>query len=52
MNLLFPGDVKVCVSEVPVASCDNGVEFATSEKGKYENDTGYSCLLKEVMIKA
>jgi hypothetical protein len=22
---------------MPVASCDNRVEFATSEKGKYEN---------------
>jgi hypothetical protein len=37
MNLFFPGHVKVCVSEMPVASCDNGVEFATSEKGNYEN---------------
>ena len=37
MNLFFAGDVKACVSEMPVASCDNRVEFATSEKGKYEN---------------
>jgi len=37
MNLFFAGDVKAYVSEMPVASCDNRVEFATSEKGKYEN---------------
>jgi hypothetical protein len=37
MNLFFSGDVKVCLSEMPVASSDNGVEFATSEKGKYES---------------
>ena len=42
MNLFFAGDVKAYVSEMPVASCDNRVEFATSEKGKYEEDTGYS----------
>ena len=59
MNLFFAGDVKACVSEMPVASCDNRVEFATSEKGKYENLKMtqdillYLCtyLLREVMVK-
>ena len=37
MNLFFSGDVNSYVSETPVASCDNRVEFATSEKGNYEN---------------
>lgn len=37
MNLFFAGDVKAVVSEMSVASCDDGVEFATSEKGKYGN---------------
>lgn len=37
MNLFFAGDAKAYVSEMPVASCDNTVEFATSEKGKHEN---------------
>lgn len=37
MNLFFAGDVKAYVSEIPVASCDNRVEYATCEKGKYEN---------------
>jgi hypothetical protein len=37
MNLFFAGDVKAFVSEMSVASCDNRVEFATSEKGKYGN---------------
>jgi hypothetical protein len=44
---------------MPVASCDDGVEFATSEKGKYENlkmtrDIFLqlcSYLLREVMVK-
>jgi hypothetical protein len=35
MNLFFAGDVKACVSEMPVTSSDDRVEFATSEKGKY-----------------
>jgi len=37
MNLFFAGDVKAYVSEMPVASCDNRIEFATSEKGINEN---------------
>ena len=59
MNLLLAGDVTTYVSEIPVASCDNRVQFATSEKGKYENFKMmqgillYLCsyLLREVMVK-
>ena len=36
-NLFFAGDVKAYISEMSVASCDNSVEYATSEKGKYDN---------------
>jgi hypothetical protein len=36
-HLFFAVDVTTYVSDMPVASCDNRVEFATSEKGKYEN---------------
>ena len=44
MNIFFAGDVKAYLSEMPVSSYDNRVQFATSEKGKYEDDTGYSLI--------
>jgi hypothetical protein len=45
INLFFAGDVTAYVSEMPVASSDNRVEFATSEKGKYENLKMIQCIL-------